>query len=50
MDFKAFVGDLTTTEIIIWLLVLFLAVVWWGFGPLLRNRQRRRDGKDNPDD
>jgi len=48
MDFTEFFGDLTTTQTIVWLLVLFLAVVWWGFAPLLRNRQRRRDNKDDP--
>ena len=44
MDIKAFFGDLGTLETVIWLLVLFIAVLWWGLQPYFRSRRRDRNG------
>ncbi|MDH5799148.1 MAG: hypothetical protein OEZ19_11330 [Paracoccaceae bacterium] len=33
-----------------WLLVLFVAVVWWGFRPWFQGRKRPKPGEDGRDD
>ena len=51
MDSNDFFGDLSTGETIVWMLVLFAAVLWWGFQPWVKRRRQNRDeGASGPGD